>query len=266
MEVLGVKAGPIGPEGALCVLPQSNYRAVTAPIDTLLVVAGASAPQNPAPARFLAWLRAQARRARRWGSICAGTFVLAEAGLLDGHTATTHWGLGRELARRYPKIKVDSSQIFSRDGNVYTSAGVTSGMDLALAMIEEDFGHRFALDIARDLVLFLRRSGNQHQFSRQLEFQATDFEPMRELLGWIADHLDKNLTAEELAQRVGMSPRNFARVFVRELKITPAKYLEQVRIDAARRRLEESSQTMEAIARQTGLGSVESMRRAFRSI
>lgn len=139
-------------------------------------------------------------------------------------------------------------------------------MDLALAMIEEDFGHRFALDIARDLVLFLRRSGNQHQFSRQLEFQATDFEPMRELLGWIADHLDKNLTAEELAQRVGMSPRNFARVFVRELKITPAKYLEQVRIDAARRRLEESSQTMEAIARQTGLGSVESMRRAFRSI
>jgi transcriptional regulator GlxA family with amidase domain len=211
----------------------------------------------------LVWLKAQTRRSRRWGSICAGSFVLAEAGLLDGRKATTHWGLGTELARRYPKVRVDSSQIFSRDRNVYTSAGVTAGMDLALAMVEEDFGHRFALEIARDLVLFLRRSGNQSQFSPQLELQATDFKPLRDVLGWIADHLQQDLPIESLAQRAGMSSRNFSRVFAREVGITPAKYVEQIRLDAARRRLEESSQTIEGIVRQTGFGSVESLRRAF---
>ena len=263
VEVVSVKGGPVGPEGALCVLPKRTYGAVSGPIDTLLIVAGASAPHKPPPQPFLAWLKKQIRRTRRWGSICAGAFVLAEAGLLDGRRATTHWGLGRELARRYPKVRVDSSQIFSRDHNVYTSAGVTAGMDLALAMVEEDFGHQFALDIARDLVLFLRRSGNQSQFSPQLELQAADFEPLQDLLGWIADHLGQDLPVETLAERTGMSPRNFARVFARELGITPAKYVERVRLDAARRRLEESSQTLEAIAKQTGFGSIESLRRVF---
>ncbi|MBV9742945.1 MAG: DJ-1/PfpI family protein [Acidobacteriia bacterium] len=263
VEVIGLEARPIGPDGALCVLPQRLYRTTPKSIDTLLVVGGASAPHSTPPQRFLTWLSTQVRRARRWGSVCAGTFVLAEAGLLNGRRVTTHWGLGSALARRYPKVDVDSSQIFSRDHNLYTSAGVTAGMDLALALVEEDFGHRFALDIARDLVLFLRRSGNQRQFSSQLELQATDFDSLRELLSWIAEHVDHELTVEELAAKAGMSPRNFARVFVRELGITPAKHVEQVRLDAARRRLEESAQTVERIATEVGLGSVESLRRAF---
>jgi transcriptional regulator GlxA family with amidase domain len=200
---------------------------------------------------------------RRIGSVCSGAFILAEAGLLDGRRATTHWGWCKELAQRYPRVKVDPDPIFVRDGSIYTSAGVTAGMDLALALVEEDHGRELALRVARQLVLFLRRPGGQSQFSAQLAVQAADREPLRELQAWIADHLNQDLSVEALADRVAMSPRNFARVFSREVGVTPARFVEQARVEAARRRLEESAHGVDAIASQCGFGTAESMRRAF---
>jgi transcriptional regulator GlxA family with amidase domain len=195
--------------------------------------------------------------------VCTGAFVLAAAGLLDGRRATTHWRSCASLARRYPQITVDADPIFVRDGNIYTSAGVTAGMDLALALVEEDHGREVALHVARELVLFLRRPGGQSQFSAQLAVQAADREPLRELQAWIADHLDQDLSIPALAARVAMSERNFARVFTREVGVTPARFVETARIEAARRRLEESSHGVEAVAAQCGFGTAESMRRTF---
>jgi transcriptional regulator GlxA family with amidase domain len=163
----------------------------------------------------------------------------------------------------FPQVDLDPEPIFVRDGNVYSSAGVTAGMDLALALVEEDFGRAVALETARGLVLFLRRPGGQSQFSAQLAVQAADREPIRDLLAWIVDHPGGDLTVETLARRVAMSPRHFARVFTREVGTTPARYVEKVRIEAARRRLEESTHGVDAIADACGFGTAETMRRAF---
>ena len=204
-----------------------------------------------------------AQRVRRLGSVCSGAFVLAEAGLLDGRRATTHWSVCDALAQRYPRVRVDPDPIFIRDGRIYTSAGVTAGMDLALALVEEDHGREIALHVARELVLFLRRPGGQSQFSAQLALQTTDHQPLRELQAWIAEHPSADLSVATLAARVAMSPRNFARVFVRELGLTPARFVEQIRVEAARRRLEESAHGVDLIASECGFGSAESMRRSF---
>jgi transcriptional regulator GlxA family with amidase domain len=188
---------------------------------------------------------------------------IAAAGLLDGRRVTTHWRACEQLARRFPSLRVDPEPIFVRDGAVYTSAGVTAGMDLALALVEEDEGREVALHVARELVLFLRRPGGQSQFSAQLAVQLADREPLRELQAWIADHLGADCSVEALAARVAMSPRNFARVFAHEVGVTPARFVERVRVEAARRRLEESAHGVERIAAHCGFGSSESMRRAF---
>jgi transcriptional regulator GlxA family with amidase domain len=195
--------------------------------------------------------------------VCTGSFILAEAGLLDGRRATTHWAWSAELARLYPRVIVDPDPIFIRDGNVYTSAGVTAGMDLALALVEEDYGREVALRMARDLVLYLRRPGGQSQFSTLLVAHESDCEPLRELRTWIVEHVDADLSVPALARRVAMSPRHFARVFTHEVGMTPGQFVAKVRVEAARRRLEESPQGVKVIAAECGFGNPDTMRRAF---
>jgi len=232
-------------------------------IDTLLVAGGRGTAAALRDRPLIAWLRSMAPRVRRVGSVCSGSFLLAEAGLLDGRRATTHWGWCDTLAKQYPAVTVAPDPIFVRDGNVYTSAGVTAGMDLALALVEEDHGRALALEVARQLVMFLRRPGGQSQFSAQLAVQSADREPLRELQAWITEHPDADLSVPTLARRVAMSPRNFARVFTREVGMTPARFVESVRVEAARRRLEESAHGVDSVATACGFGTAESMRRAF---
>ncbi|HEY9467369.1 MAG TPA: helix-turn-helix domain-containing protein, partial [Vicinamibacterales bacterium] len=218
------------------------------------------AAQDPA---LRAWLGRMAPRVRRLGSVCTGTFILAAAGLLTGKRATTHWASCDTLAKMYPTVRVEPDPIFIRDGRIYTSAGVTAGMDLALALVEEDFGRHIALGVARQLVMFLQRPGGQSQFSSQLAIQTADREPLRELVEWIADHLNGDLSVPALAERIAMSPRHFARVFTAEMHMTPARFVEVQRVEAARRRLEESSDGVECVATTCGFGGAEVMRRAF---
>ncbi|MDR3555708.1 MAG: GlxA family transcriptional regulator [Syntrophobacteraceae bacterium] len=246
----------------LCMAANRHYRDVRKEVDTLLVVGGTGA-RTTGDAALLAWLREIAVRVRRLGSVCTGAFLLAEAGLLDGKRATTHWACAQELASRYPRVTVDSNPIWVRDGNVYTSAGVTTGMDLALGFVEEDLGGEVALAAARGLVLFLRRPGGQAQFSVSLSTQAVRKSSLFELQVWMVENLDRDLSVEGLAARIAMSPRNFARSFVRQLGITPARYVEQLRLEAARRRLEQTEMSLEEIASACGFGSAEIMRRAF---
>ena len=240
-----------------------TFREVSGKIDTLLVAGGNAIEQNEINPEAVRWLKKVAARTRRVGSVCTGAMLLARAGLLDGRRATTHWNWCEVLIRRAPHADVDPDPIFVRDENVYTSAGVTAGMDLALALVEEDHGSRLALQVARNLVLYLRRPGGQSQFSAALSLQLTDRKPLRELEAWVLDNLHKPLTVPVLAQRVAMSPRNFARVFAKEMKTTPAKFVERLRVEAARRRLEESQNSMETIASECGFGNVNAMRNVF---
>jgi transcriptional regulator GlxA family with amidase domain len=240
-----------------------TFRQAGGKIDTLLVAGGEAIERSEINAEAVRWLKRAAAKCRRVGSVCTGAMLLARAGLLDGRRATTHWNWCDVLVRRAPRTNVDPDPIFVRDENVYTSAGVTAGMDLALALVEEDHGSKLALQVARNLVLYLRRPGGQSQFSAALSLQATDRKPLRELEAWVLDNLRKPLTVPVLAQRVSMSPRNFARVFSHEMKTTPAKFIERLRVEAARRRLEESQNSMETIASECGFGNVNSMRNVF---
>ena len=182
---------------------------------------------------------------------------------MDGRRATTHWARVPSFARRYPAVEVDGDPIFVKDGSVYSSAGVTAGMDLALALVEEDLGRDLALQVARHLVLFLKRPGSQSQFSAQLAGQLAYRDPLREVQQYVADHPEADLSVAALASRTGMSPRNFARVFTREVGLTPARFVEQTRLEAARRRLEESDDGVEQVASCCGFGTAETMRRTF---
>jgi transcriptional regulator GlxA family with amidase domain len=247
----------------LCMSAQRSYRAVTEPIDTLLVAGGLdlwSAKNDPT---LLSWLRKQAKQARRIGSVCTGAFLLAEAGVLDGRRVTTHWFFCQELQKRFPKLTVDPEPIFIREGNLSTSAGVTAGLDLAIAMVEEDLGLDIALRVARALVLFLRRSEGQSQFSTSLAFQATSRLPLREIPVFILENLNAGLSVEALAARVAMSQRNFSRIFRQEFGETPASFVDRLRLDTAKRLIEESDRTIDDIAEKCGFGSSDTMRRAF---
>jgi len=263
VEILATRAGPIRTSSGLRIVADRAYHDVTDELDTLIIAGGSGVEQALADAALYAWLGRIAGRVRRIASVCTGSFVLAEAGLLDGKRATTHWRYCTQLAARYPRVTVEADPIFVRDGRLYTSAGVTAGMDLALALVEEDHGAAVALTVARELVIFLKRPGGQSQFSTQLEVQAADGQPLRELTAWITDHPAADLSVPALARRVGMSPRNFARVFRRETGLTPARFVERLRLEAARRRLEESRHGVDKIADQCGFGTAESMRRAF---
>jgi transcriptional regulator GlxA family with amidase domain len=264
LEIMASRAGRLRCSSGIGLVAERALRNVRGRIDTLLVAGGEGTAAALRDRELVVWLRQNGPRVRRLGSVCSGSFLLAEAGLLDGRRATTHWQWCATLAKQYPTIVVDPDPIFVRDGNVYTSAGVTAGMDLALALVEEDHGRELALQVARQLVMFLRRPGGQSQFSAQLAVQAADREPLRELQAWITEHPDADLSVPVLAQRVAMSPRNFARVFTREVGITPARFVESVRVEAARRRLEESAHGVDNVAAACGFGTAESMRRAFR--
>lgn len=209
------------------------------------------------------WLRLAAPHARRVVSICGGAMLLAQAGLLDGRRATTHWRLLETMQRCYPTITVESGPLYIQDGPVWTSGGVSSGFDLTLALVEEDYGFTLARDVAQDLVMYLRRPGGQLQFSRYHLQQAENSGPISTLQSWIVQNLAADLSVEALAEQVAMSPRNFTRVFTRETGISPARYVAEARLAAARDRLEQSRDTLERIALQTGFGSSINLRRIF---
>jgi transcriptional regulator GlxA family with amidase domain len=262
LELIAVAAGVVTSNSGLRIVADRSYRTVRERLDTL-IVAGGDVRAALADRRLLRWLAASAARVRRLASVCTGSFVLAEAGLLRGRRATTHWASLQRLARRYPDLRVEGDAIFVRDGNVYTSAGVTSGIDLALALVEDDLGHAVALEVARWLVVFLKRPGGQSQFSSHLAAQAVAPGPLRDLPQWIVANPGADLSVEQLAARAAMSPRNFARVFRRETGLTPAKFVERARLDAARRSLEDRRLALEEVASRCGFGSAERMRRTF---
>jgi transcriptional regulator GlxA family with amidase domain len=245
----------IAPHGALADAPGE--------IDTLLLAGGSGQAAACADAALIEWIASASGRARRTASVCTGAFLLARAGLLEGRRATTHWADAAKLRASYPKVDVDPEPIFVRDGSIWTSAGVTAGMDLALALVEEDLDREAALLIARHLVLFLRRPGNQSQFSATLGSQAPVREPLREIQRALLEDVSGVHTVEAMAGRAHMSARHFARAFRAETGMTPARYVERVRLEAARRQLEEGSQPIAAVAEACGFGTAETMRRAF---
>jgi transcriptional regulator GlxA family with amidase domain len=244
-------------------LARGRYGELRGSVDTMLVMGGLGVAAAARDAALRRWLVRWAPRVRRMGSVCTGAFVLAAAGLLDGRRAATHWQWADELARRFPKVAVDGDAIFVKDRSVYTSAGVTAGIDLALAMVEEDFGGAVALQIAKELVLYLRRAGGQSQFSAMLPAAADGGDRFAGLRTWAAEHLRNTLRVDELAEAAAMSPRHFARVFHAETGQTPAKFVESLRLEAACRRLEQGRQPLKTFAAASGFGGPDSMRRAF---
>lgn len=209
------------------------------------------------------WLRLAAPHTDRVASICGGAMLLAETGLLDGRRATTHWRLLETMQSRYPLVKVEGGPLYIQDGPIWTSGGVSSGFDLTLALVEEDYGFTLARDVAQDMVMYLRRPGGQLQFSRYHLQQTESIGPVSELQSWILENLTDDLSVEKLAERVAMSPRNFTRVFTRETGIPPARYVAEARLAAARHRLEQTRETLESVAAATGFGNSINLRRIF---
>jgi transcriptional regulator GlxA family with amidase domain len=242
--------------------PDEDLRGNGDPDLDVLVVPGGDGARYGDP-ELVRWLRTYGRRARHLVSVCTGAFLLAEAGLLVGRRVTTHWAYCGVLAARFADISVDPDPIFVRDGNVITSAGVTAGIDLALALVEDDLGRETALDIARHLVVFLRRPGNQAQFSTQLAAQLANRAPLRDVQQWIADNPAADLSVPALASQASLSPRQFARAFAAEVGMPPGRYVDRVRLETARRRLEDTADGVEQTARACGYGTPEAMRRAF---
>lgn len=263
VELIGPSAAPIVTSSGITITPARGIDDGRQPVDTFVVAGGNGVEALIEDTALLDSVRRIARRSRRVASVCTGAFVLAEAGLLDGRRVTTHWGSCRRLARRYPKLNVDPEPIFVRDGDMYTSAGVTAGIDLCLALVEEDHGRELALSVARQLVVFLKRPGGQAQFSSHLSTQIAERDVLAEVQSWVADHLDEDLSVARLAARAAMSPRHFAREFRSETGVTPARFVERARVEQARRRLEDSGAGIEEIAHDCGFGTPETMRRAF---
>jgi transcriptional regulator GlxA family with amidase domain len=251
-----------GEGGLLSFLAQRRFPELKGPFDSLLLVCGV-ATRNARDAGLFAWLRKMAPEVRRIGSVCVGAFLFAEAGLLDGKRATAHWKFGEELAKRYPRVRVESDPLWVKDGNIYTSAGISPGIDLALAWVEEDCGAAVAHEVARELVLFLRRPAGQTQYSVSLAAQASQMKAIQELQVWIAENLHRKLSVQTLADRVAMSVRNFDRVFTRELGKTPSQYILQARVEAAQHQLERTDRGLKQIALDCGFGSADVMRRSF---
>lgn len=274
IEILAEEAGAIRTLSGMQIIADKAYLDITDDVDTLIIASG-FAPDKPfsnfslCPENvfnrpiFLAWLRLMSKRVRRLASICTGAFALAECGLLNGKRATTHWHFCQRLSTDYPQIKVEANQIFIQEGNIYTAGGITSGIDLALALLEEDWGHDIALAVARYLVVYLKRPGGQSQFSNYLTLEAARRPDLRELQTYIMNHPAEDHRVEALASRMCMSVRNFSRLFTAQTGTTPAKYVEMVRIDAARHYLESTNLAIEIIADKVGFFDTERMRRSF---
>jgi transcriptional regulator GlxA family with amidase domain len=251
-----------GEAGLLSFLAHRRLSEVEGPFDSILLVCGVATRNARDPGLF-AWLRKTGLAVRRLGSVCVGAFLFAEAGLLDGKRATAHWKFGEELARRYPLVRVESCPLWVKDGNIYTSAGISAGIDLALAWVEEDCGAALAHEVARELVLFLRRSGGQTQQSVSLAAQASEMKVIQELQVWIAENLRRKLSVQLLADCAAMSVRNFERVFTPELGKTPSQYVLQARVEAVQRQLERTDRGLKQIALDCGFGNADVMRRSF---
>lgn len=263
-EIRTVSPGgaPVRTSSGLTLMPDGELESARPGRGTTLLVPGGRYTADFEP-RITDWLRAHGGGARRLVSVCTGGLLLAEAGLLDGRRATTHWYVCEQMARDYPAVAVEPDPIYVRDGPVATSAGVTAGIDLALALVEEDHGRDVALTIARHLVVFLRRPGNQAQFSAQLEAQTARREPLRDVQQFITEHPGGDLSVEALAARARLSPRHFSRAFQAETGATPGRYVERVRVEHARRLLEDSREGVAQISRACGYGTPEALRRAF---
>lgn len=250
--------------GGLQLVCATSVLDIHRPIDTLLIAGYESGQEGLADyTAFYKWLGVTVRDIRRIGSICVGAFALAKAGLLDGRRATTHWEYCEQLQGSYPDIKVDPNPFFIKDDHLYTAGGVTSGMDLALALVEEDYGKDLAAQVSRKLVLYLKRPGSQASFSALLPGYAIGNTLSGQLRSWIMEHLPEPIMVTDLAAAVNMSTRNFSRAFTKETGISPAKFVEKLRIEVARKYLEDSPLSLEVIAERCGLGSVVSMRRIF---
>lgn len=262
--VVGLRDSPIQSESGLTIVPNTTLAVATRRgIDTLVVAGGSGARHASEDIKVVKAILRAAHAARRVASVCTGAFALARAGLLDGRRATTHWAFCGDLAKEYSKVRVEADPIYVRDGNVWTSAGVTAGIDLALALVEDDLSRDVATAVARWLVVFVRRAGGQSQFSAQLSVQAAEREPIRDLMAFIMEHPDAPLTVPELATRVRMSTRNFSRVFRAETGASPAAFVERARVENARRLLESTARSVEEVARSSGFGTPDALRRAF---
>lgn len=259
LRVIARTAGPVVSSSGVQLIAEPF---TVDPLDTLIVAGGWGTGEASACVETLAYVRAAAGRARRIASVCSGAFVLAAAGLLDGRRATTHWGRATEFARAYPQVRVEPDRIFIRDGAVWTSAGITAGIDLALAMVAEDLGDAIAKRTAQQLVVYHRRPGGQSQFSALLEADrpGSRFSPV---LAWARERLGERLPVERLAERAAMSPRHFARAFAAETGMTPAKAIERLRLETSREWIESGSEPIEKVAAFAGFGDPERMRRAF---
>jgi transcriptional regulator GlxA family with amidase domain len=236
---------------------------VVGPIDTLVIVGGEGAETGIYDDAFVAWIREASGRSRRVAAVCTGAFLLAAAGLLDGKKAVTHWNFCDRLAAEFPRVSVDPNPIYLKDGQVYTSAGITAGIDLSLALVEEDYGHKAALEVARFLVMFLVRPGGQAQYSHMLSRQAVTSQPLRELQVWMLENLRGDLSVERLAERIGMSARNFTRVCLRETGMNPGQFVDRMRVEAAQQMIDSSTLGLKEVADRAGFGSADSMSRTF---
>ena len=262
IKLLGEQPGAVKTMSGMQILAEDSYGRPAAKYDTLLIPGG-DISQAICDQALIEWIKFMAPRVKRMVSVCTGAFLLAEAGLLDGCSATTHWHYCQQLAQSYPSVRVEADRIFIKNGSIYTAGGITSGIDLALALLEEDWGRDLALFVARFLVVFLRRPGGQSQFSNYLSHEAFQRNDLRDLQSWIIANLHTDLNVEAMAGRLAMSPRNFARVFLTETGMTPAKYVEAARIDQARHFLETTELSIEMVADKTGFKDPERMRRTF---
>lgn len=263
VEVAAVRAGPV-PSGNGIAVTARALGEVTGPVDTLMVVGGMSVPEQLGDRELVEAVARLAAGARRVASVCNGAFLLAEAGLLDHRRATTHWLAAGELDARYACVEVDADPLYIEDGNVWTSAGVLSGVDLALALVARDHGHALARDVARGLVVYLHRPGGQSQFSTPMRAMTPRSEPLRELQAYIDANPAADLSVPALADRVGMSERHFSRVFTEQTGLSPGRYVERSRAEAARRLLEVTAHPLDRVARESGLGTPETLYRVFR--
>ena len=260
LTILAAEAGPVASSSGVSLYAEAFANAP--PLDTLIVAGGEGTRRAAFDPALLAYVRATAASARRVASVCSGAFLLAAAGLLEGRRATTHWSRSKDFARRFPGVRLEADRIFIKDGQIWTSAGITAGIDMALALIAEDHGEAIARAVAQQLVVYYRRPGGQSQFSALLELERPNGR-FGALLAWARERLGEPLTVEQLAGQAAMSPRNFARAFAQETGLTPARAVERLRVEAARERVEAGPEPIDHIALAAGFGDPERMRRAF---
>ena len=262
VTIFGAGRKPFRTESGIVIKPHQALDAELE-VDTLIVPGGQGLRSPKINARVVKWIRDRAPGIRRIASVCTGIYGLAPTGLLDGRRVTTHWRFVRDVAERFPRLKVEPNALYIKDGSFYTSAGVTAGIDLALAMVEEDYGSEVALRAAREMVVYLKRSGGQEQYSEPLRFQVESTDPIAALGVWIRGHLKHDLSVEALSRRASLCPRQFSRRFQRAFKQTPAAFVEELRLGEARQRLATSRTSIESVAASVGFSSADSFRRAF---